>query len=607
MLSGAIPKASTYVQGALPVGLDSRRRTIRLIPQSGSSNYNDVSSNVIRIDLPPSIGFLDTQNSYLKFRISVKSSEVDLTVPCRMDENAMSWVQRLEIISNNGSVLESIDNYNLLVNLLHSATSPDDYRNTAGKLLDNVGSKAERNAAMAMESGKEFCCGFDASGILGANSKYLPCQFIQGSLTLVLQLAPFAECFVGQPKTGSQNSKSVKGVYTVIRDKDKYRNEYCESLSTYKSGNLEEFQYDLGGRLFPEYKLRLDGARMGNAYANNLSSFNHFRDHGGGSAINPSNFTASQNEKVHKPESATGSSYTANPTKRMYGKIANGVQFFYQNDNEALTTNQVAFGTIFQPDDLDDLASFKIGERYKVTFKKDFSNTTAADGRSLVAVAANQGIADPQAGSAISSTDATEATKTNADYLYVVGTGDIRLPAIETNAGDDGFVQSGVANITGCVFFCTKANVASARVNQYSGPGTTVQLKGLSAPSLGSDAVTKTYVDDIRTALEASVNGLSWKDTAVAGTTSALPVAVYTATALEASSNGSLPAQDGVTLSVGDRFLVKDQTDGAQNGIYSVTSVGGASAKWKLTRTSDADSNTELRSTTRQSGIKTNA
>ena len=71
MLSGAVPKHATYVQGALPVGLDSRRRTIRLIPQSGPDGYNDVSSNTIRIDLPPSIGFLDCQNSYLRFRVKV--------------------------------------------------------------------------------------------------------------------------------------------------------------------------------------------------------------------------------------------------------------------------------------------------------------------------------------------------------------------------------------------------------------------------------------------------------------------------------------------------------------------------------------------------------
>lgn len=44
---------------------------------------------------------------------------------------------------------------------------------------------------------------------------------------------------------------------------------------------------------------------------------------------------------------------------------------------------------------------------------------------------------------------------------------------------------------------------------------------------------------------------------------------------------------DGVALAVGDRVLVKDQTDGRQNGIYSVTA-----AAW--TRTTDADTGIDL-------------
>jgi hypothetical protein len=106
--SGSVPRHATYMSGGLPVGLDSRRRNVRLTPQSGSGPYNDISSNIIRIDLPPSIGFLDTQCSYLRFRVKVTHSEsgTDLSKgPCRMDTNCMSWCHRFEIISNNGSVL----------------------------------------------------------------------------------------------------------------------------------------------------------------------------------------------------------------------------------------------------------------------------------------------------------------------------------------------------------------------------------------------------------------------------------------------------------------------------------------------------------------------
>lgn len=63
---------------------------------------------------------------------------------------------------------------------------------------------------------------------------------------------------------------------------------------------------------------------------------------------------------------------------------------------------------------------------------------------------------------------------------------------------------------------------------------------------------------------------------------------------LTRGTNGVLPAQDGVTLEVGDRILVKNQASTLQNGIYEVTSLGSASTKWVLTRTTDADSSQEL-------------
>jgi len=49
-----------------------------------------------------------------------------------------------------------------------------------------------------------------------------------------------------------------------------------------------------------------------------------------------------------------------------------------------------------------------------------------------------------------------------------------------------------------------------------------------------------------------------------------------------------------VSLSGQDRVLVKNQTAGAQNGFYKVTTVGTGSANWVLTRTPDADAASEL-------------
>jgi hypothetical protein len=47
---------------------------------------------------------------------------------------------------------------------------------------------------------------------------------------------------------------------------------------------------------------------------------------------------------------------------------------------------------------------------------------------------------------------------------------------------------------------------------------------------------------------------------------------------------------DGVSLDVGDRVLVYEQTDATQNGVYVVTTVGDGSTNWVLTRADDADS-----------------
>jgi hypothetical protein len=47
---------------------------------------------------------------------------------------------------------------------------------------------------------------------------------------------------------------------------------------------------------------------------------------------------------------------------------------------------------------------------------------------------------------------------------------------------------------------------------------------------------------------------------------------------------------DGVVASVNDRILVYNQTNAAQNGVYTVTTVGSGSTNWVLTRATDADS-----------------
>jgi len=78
-------------------------------------------------------------------------------------------------------------------------------------------------------------------------------------------------------------------------------------------------------------------------------------------------------------------------------------------------------------------------------------------------------------------------------------------------------------------------------------------------------------------------------------TTTALPTALYSngdngiGASLSGTSNGALPAQDGVTLVLGDRLLVKDQANVFENGIYEVMGEGDVDHYWELSRVTDFD------------------
>lgn len=133
--------------------------------------------------------------------------------------------------------------------------------------------------------------------------------------------------------------------------------------------------------------------------------------------------------------------------------------------------------------------------------------------------------------------------------------------------------------------------VRTSRLDQMAAPTAPVSLNGQKITNLADG----TAATDAATfgQLQAVVTGLKWKDPVDAATTANLAVSA-TPTVLTASANGVLAAQDGVTLVNGDRLLVKNQTTGAQNGIYTVTDVGSAGTPYILTRTGDADTATEL-------------
>jgi phage-related tail fiber protein len=98
-------------------------------------------------------------------------------------------------------------------------------------------------------------------------------------------------------------------------------------------------------------------------------------------------------------------------------------------------------------------------------------------------------------------------------------------------------------------------------------------------PTQAMHAATKQYVDNMALGIDA-------KGSVHVASTGNIAVTTETATTLTLTS--ALITMDGVTLAVGDRILLKDQTDGSQNGIYTYTS------STLLTRASDANSNVKV-------------
>jgi hypothetical protein len=112
-------------------------------------------------------------------------------------------------------------------------------------------------------------------------------------------------------------------------------------------------------------------------------------------------------------------------------------------------------------------------------------------------------------------------------------------------------------------------------------------------PSMANDIVNKSYADSI-------ASGINFHQAVVYATTTNLGTVIYNngtsgvGATLTKDTPFSTLAIDGHTFvspaDIGKRVLIKDETNQAYNGVYTVTNVGSGSTAWVLTRATDFDS-----------------
>jgi hypothetical protein len=170
-------------------------------------------------------------------------------------------------------------------------------------------------------------------------------------------------------------------------------------------------------------------------------------------------------------------------------------------------------------------------------------------------------IVGPSATGAWSGHDDDIAFYMNTGWLFVTPIEGMRA---DVNDEDASYRYSGAAWA-----IATPAGLGTASTLDFDTDGT---LAANSDAKIATQKATKTYVDG-------KVAGLSWKQAVRVATTA-------NGTLASAFENGD--TVDGVTLATGDRILIKDQSSGAENGIYTVNASGAPA------RATDADSGAEL-------------
>ena len=394
---------------------------------------------------------------------------------------------------------------------------------------------------------------------------------------------------------------------TVIQIK---RSSAATAPSTLKLGEIA-YTYGTGTQANSGDRLFIgEGGVDGNGDANNVTViggqyFTDMLDHVAGTLTGSSALTADANLAIDQV--IVGNSATVGGTVKLNEGTNNGTNFIGLKAPNSVTTTTTftlpdgdgTAGQFLKTDgsgNLDfatvnqfiDLAGDTGTDTYNTAETLTFSgtggmSTTVTDNEVTIAATALTN-SNLSGSAAISNANLANPTTT-------LGSSTLTLGSTTTDiAGLTSLVVDSIT-INGATLSTTASNTDI--VMSPHGTGTVTVPSGYEdrAGFTTNSLANKAYVDQV-------AQGLDTKPSTRVATTADLSATYSNGTAgvgatLTAGSNGAISI-DGVSLSLNDRVLVKDQSTAAENGIYRVSTVGDGSTAFVLTRATPEDQPAEL-------------
>jgi len=374
-----------------------------------------------------------------------------------------------------------------------------------------------------------------------------------------------------------------------------------ELAYTYGTGT----QGNLGDRLFIG-----EGGVDGNGDANNISViggqyFTDMLDHVAGTLTGSSALIADANLAID--QMIVGNSATVGGTVKLNEGTNNGTNFIGLKAPNAVTTTTTftlpdgdgTAGQFLKTDGSGNLDFATVNQFIDLAGDTgtDTYNTaetlTFAGGSGMNTVVTDNNV-EIQATALTNSNLSGSAGITNANLAnptITLGSSTLTLGATTTDiAGLTSLVVDDIT-INGQTIQTTASNL-DINLTPH-GTGTVIVPSGYEdrAGFTTNSLANKAYVDQV-------AQGLDTKPSVRAATTADLSATYSNGSSgvgatLTAGSNGAIVI-DGVSLSVDDRVLVKDQSTASQNGIYRVSTQGDGSTAFVLTRATPEDQPEEL-------------